>query len=458
MVSPECLGSPEFAREFGIKYNYLSGSMYKGIASPEMIIAMGKSGFMGFLGTGGLSLKDIERSIDIIDNSLSNGEAFGLNMLSNYDDPKKEFETVQLYLRRGIRCVEASAYISLTPALVMYRLRGLESDKVGNPAIYNRIIAKVSRPEVAEIFLNPAPEEIVYQLLSENFITQRQLELAKYVPMADALCIEADSGGHTDQGNPCVLLPAIKEQARRIYEKQTYPRPVWIGAAGGIGSPASAAAAFIMGADFILTGSINQCTVEAGTSDIVKDMLQEIGIQDTAYAPSGDMFELGAKVQVLKRGTLFSSRGNKLYDLYTRYNSLREIDDRTTEQIQDKYFRKSFEEVWRETASYLERKNPELLESVAQNEKKKMAHIFKWYFIMSTRMAMAGIEERKTDFQVHCGPALGSFNQWVKGGDLESWRSRHVNDIGLKIMQGASDIMRLNYNQLSSSIRRPMRN
>jgi malonyl CoA-acyl carrier protein transacylase len=33
-------------------------------------------------------------------------------------------------------------------------------------------------------------------------------------------------------------------------------------------------------------------------SATVKDLLQQINIQDTEYAPAGDMFELGARVQV----------------------------------------------------------------------------------------------------------------------------------------------------------------
>ena len=44
-----------------------------------------------------------------------------------------------------------------------------------------------------------------------------------------------------------------------------YTKAIRVGAAGGIGTPEAAAAAFVLGADFILTGSINQCTVEAGT-------------------------------------------------------------------------------------------------------------------------------------------------------------------------------------------------
>ena len=71
----------------------------------------------------------------------------------------------------------------------------------------------------------------------------------------------------------------------------------------------------MVGADFVCTGSINQCTVESGMSDVVKDLLQDINVQDTEYAPAGDMFEIGARVQVLKKGTFFPARANKLFML-----------------------------------------------------------------------------------------------------------------------------------------------
>src|ERR1700733_10975230 len=109
---------------------------------------------------------------------------------------------------------------------------------------------------------------------------------------------------------------------------------MYVGAAGGIGTPEAIAAAFVLGADFVLTGSVNQCTVEAGTSEAVKDMLQVANVQDTAYAPAGDMFEIGAKVQVFKKGTFFPTRANKLRELYLRYNSIEEIDKKTQKTIQ----------------------------------------------------------------------------------------------------------------------------
>ena len=78
-----------------------------------------------------------------------------------------------------------------------------------------------------------------------------------------------------------------------------------------------------------------------------------MNIQDTAYAPAGDMFELGAKVQVFRKGLLFPARANKLYDLYSHHNSLDEVDAKTQAQIQERYFGRNFDEVWQETKTIL---------------------------------------------------------------------------------------------------------
>ena len=209
--------------------------------------------------------------------------------------------------------------------------------------------------------------------------------------------------------------------------------------AGGIGTPQAALCAFVMGADFITTGSINQCTVEAGTSEVVKDLLQEINVQDTDYAPAGDMFELGAKVQVLKKGVMFPARANKLYNLYQQYDGVDEIPEKIKIQLEKNYFKKSLIEVWNETKEYIISKGEmDLLTSSEKNPKVKLSLIFRWYFGYSTRSAFEGLSTEKMNFQIHTGPALGAFNQWVKGTSLEPWRNRHVDQIGIKIMNEAA--------------------
>ncbi len=433
-VKPESLGSAEFRHDYGIKYAYLAGAMFKGIASIELVVAMGKAGLMGYFGTGGSDVEEIKSAIVRIQSELNRGQPYGMNLLSNLENPELEMKTVELFLQHGVRYAEASAYMQISPALVRFRLSGIKRSSRGTIEIRNHVLAKISRPEVAEAFLRPAPEKIVEKLVAEGHLSAEEAALGREIPVAQDICVEADSGGHTDRGNASVLIPAIRSLSKIIMSEQNYLQPIRVGAAGGIGTPEAAAAAFVLGSDFVLTGSINQCTVEAGTSNSVKDILQELNVQDTDYAPAGDMFEIGAKVQVVKRGLFFPARANKLYDLYLHHKSIDEIDSHTKQLIQEKYFKRSFDEVWMETKAYYLNKHPEKLAMIERSPKQKMALIFRWYFVHTSRLATNGSNEQKVDYQIHCGPALGAFNQWVKGTELESWCKRHVADIGELLM------------------------
>lgn len=451
--SGESLGCDAFKNDYELKYAYLSGAMFRGIASKELVVRMGRAGLMGSLGTGGMELEQIEKNIQWIQKELHNGQPYAMNLLSNVDDTAWEEQIVDLYLRYGIKVVEASAFMQITPDLVRFRLKGLQRGQSGSIWIAHKIIAKISRPEVAENFLKPAPASIVSKLLQTKQVTGDQAEMAALVPMADDLCVEADSGGHTDRGSLAVLLPTMIRLRDRLARQFGYAQHVRIGAAGGIGTPEAAAAAFVLGADFILTGSINQCTVESGTSDSVKDLLQTINVQDTDYAPAADMFEYGAKVQVVRKGLFFPARANKLFDLYRRYNSLDEIDAKTRRQIEERYFKCSFEEVYAGTKAFFQERNPGEIERAERNPKHKMALVFRWYLFHSMQLALQGVEAQKVDYQIHCGPALGAFNEWVKGTQLENWHNRHVDGIAEKLMQETAallnDRLRISSNRLS---------
>lgn len=436
-ITAASLGDAQFKADYGLRYAYLAGAMYKGIASNELVVALGKAGFMGFLGTGGLSLAAVEASIRHIQAELTRGEPYGMNLLANPERPELEERTVDLYLAHGVRHVEAAAFTNVTPSLVRYRLQGIGRGETGAVDSVHRIVAKISHPDVAAAFMQPAPPNILEALLASGQLSQRQAELGRAIPIADDICVEADSGGHTDQGVACALLPAMMMLRDQMMERHAYRKRIRVGAAGGIGTPHAAAAAFTMGADFILTGSINQCTREAGTSDDVKALLQQLNVKDTAYAPAGDMFELGAKVQVVKRGLLFPARANKLYELYQRHGSLDEIDSGTLRQIEERYFRRSIGEVWEETNNYLARLGPTGPRELSP--KRKMALIFKWYFVHSTRLAMRGMREQRADYQIHCGPALGAFNQWVRNTEIFPWQKRYVADIARRLLEGTAE-------------------
>lgn len=441
-LPPERLGNPSFCQTYGVRYAMYAGAMANGIASEEMVIALGRAGLMGSFGAGGLSPSRIEDAIVKVKEALPDGP-HAFNLLNSPNEPALEQRTVELYLKHGVRVVEASAYLTLTTNLVHYRAAGLSLDGDGQVVIGNRIIAKLSRKEVARRFLEPAAADILKQLVADGRISLQQAELAQRVPMADDITVEADSGGHTDNRPLLCLLPALRAQRDELQRKHQFAQMVRVGAAGGIGTPAAALAAFSLGADYIVTGSINQGCVEAGASQHTRTLLAQAEMTDVAMAPAGDMFEMGVKVQVLKRGTMFAMRAQKLYELYNRYESLEEIPAKEREKLETQVFKMSFEEVWQECEHFFSERDPAQIARAAQNPKDKMALVFRWYLGLSSRWSNCGEKGREMDYQIWCGPAMGAFNDWVCGTALADPANRRVVDISRYILTGCAYLYRL---------------
>jgi len=433
-VTPERLGAASFRRDYDVRRAYVAGSMAWGIASPELVVRMGKAGYLGFFGAGGLAPSKIEESIRAIRTSLSRGEPFGVSLLSNPEDPGAEMAVVDLCLRHGVRCVEAAGFVTPSPALIRYRLKDPDA---------HQVLVKVSRPEVAAAFLLPPPEHAVAELVRAGLLSAEEAERARQVPLAGDLCVEADSG---DAGaTAIILLPAVLRLRDEIGRRHPPVRAVRVGCAGGIGTPEAAAVAFLLGADFILTGSVNQCTVEAGTSDAVKDLLQAAGVQDTEIAPVGDLFELGERSRFLKKGVFFPARANKLQDLWRRYGSWEEIDAPTRAKIERDYFGRSFESIWQEARS----------QGADGDGRRQMLFVFRWYFDHTLRLALSGTTQQKVNFQVHTSPALGAFNQWVQGTPLAAWRQRHADAVADQIMEGAAELLRRQLQRFAAPVSPP---
>ena len=261
--------------------------------------------------------------------------------------------------------------------------------------------------------------------------------------MADDITVEADSGGHTDNRPLVCLLPSILALRKEIQNQYNYSQPIRVGAAGGISTPNAALAAFMMGAAYVVTGSINQSCVEAGTSEHTKKLLAQADMADVMMAPAADMFEMGVKLQVLKRGTFFPLRAQKLYQIYRTYDSIEDIPVTERKKLEREIFRKSIAEVWEETATYLSQKKPEKLIKAANNPKLKMALICRWYLGLSSRWSNSGDKDRQVDYQIWCGPAMGSFNNWVRGTYLSSINNRRVADLARHIMIGTAFLYRI---------------
>ncbi|GAA2730100.1 ACP S-malonyltransferase [Streptomyces nogalater] len=448
-LTAERLGSAGFRADYRVRYAYLAGSMYKGIASTELVARMARAGLLGYFGTGGLRPERIEAAITTLRAELGPDGRFGMNLLHALHDPALEETTVRLFLRHGVRFVEASGFTQPTRALVWYRLSGAHRDGAGRAVAPNRLLAKVSRPEVATAFMEPAPEALVRGLLADGLLTAAEAEAGRALPLAGEVCAEADSGGHTDAAVAYTLMPAMTGLRDRIVAERGYPDGIRVGAAGGLGAPESLAAAFVLGADFVVTGSVNQCTPQAGTSDAVKDLLAQADVQDTGYAPAGDMFEIGARVQVLRRGTLFAARANKLYQAYRQYDGLEAIDAKLRRTIEDGWFHRDLEQVWKETREYhLRGGRPQEVERAERDPRHRMALVFRWYFVHSTRMALRGDPAERVNYQIHTGPAIGAFNRFAAGTALADWRNRHVDAVAEALMAGAAEVLRDRFSSL----------
>jgi hypothetical protein len=72
-----------------------------------------------------------------------------------------------------------------------------------------------------------------------------------------------------------------------------------------------------------------------------------------------------------------------------------------------------------------------------------MALVFRWYLGLSSRWSNTGEDGREMDYQIWCGPAMGAFNDWVRGTYLEHPENRRVVDVANHILQGAAYLNRV---------------
>jgi trans-AT polyketide synthase/acyltransferase/oxidoreductase domain-containing protein len=185
----------------------------------------------------------------------------------------------------------------------------------------------------------------------------------------------------------------------------------------------------------VLTGSVNQCSVEAATSDAVKDVLQEVREHEVATAPWGELFEAGGQARYLQRGTFFPARAARLHELWRGHESFAELDDETRTQVLDRYLRGKSAPV------------------SGADPKAALATLFREYFTRGFRLAVTGDERAKVDYLVHCGPSMGAFNQVVAGTALAPWRARTVDAIADTLMAGAAAHVTERLRQLAAGTR-----
>ena len=439
-IHPEWLGGPSFPTAHGTRFSYVVGEMANGIATARMVIEAGRVGCLGVFGAAGLTPSAIEPSLHEIAGALEPGAPWAANLIHSPGEPSLEDAVVDLYLRQDVPCVSASAFMTLTPAVVRIACAGLHTGRDGRVVRPRRMMVKVSRPEVARRFLMPAPSEILDALVNSGRLSADEATLAARIPLVDDLTAESDSGGHTDNRPLAALLPTLALLRDELSTDEV--APIRLGAAGGLGTPAAVAAAYALGASYVLTGSINQACVEAGLSELARRMLADADIADVVMAPAADMFELGVDVQVLQRGSLFGARAGRLYSLFRAHESLDALPPTDRQWLVERVFRRSIDDEWSATRAFWTERDAAQVQRAERDPRHRMALVFRSYLGQASKWAISGEPERRADYQIWCGPSMGAFNAWVAGTFLEDVGERSVGEVALNLLEGAAQIQR----------------
>jgi trans-AT polyketide synthase, acyltransferase and oxidoreductase domains len=215
---PRChpcnLGDPAFCLDHGLRFPYYAGAMANGIASEEIVEALGASA------CSASSARRASRPSASSRPSCASPRAWPDYPSASTSStaparPALAGAVADLYIKHGLRLVEASAYIGLTLPLVRFRTHGIHRDASGRIVAPNKVIAKVSRAEVAQRFFAPPPERMLKKLVEARRPHPDQAELAAEIPMAQDVTMPRPTPAATPTTVPrSRLLPVDARPAR----------------------------------------------------------------------------------------------------------------------------------------------------------------------------------------------------------------------------------------------------
>ena len=137
----------------------------------------------------------------------------------------------------------------------------------------------------------------------------------------------------------------------------------------------------------------------------------------------------------------FRLKGN--FDLFHLLSG--SIPDKQKKILERDFFRRSFQDEWEQTKNYFARHDPKQIDRAQKDPRHKMALVFRSYLGQSSNWANSGDPSRKIDYQIWCGPAIGAFNQWIKGSFLENPENRKTVTVAMNLLYGAAVAARVNW-------------
>ncbi|WP_244933313.1 acyltransferase domain-containing protein [Micromonospora tulbaghiae] len=390
---PRPAGSSGLRADYGIRYACLAGSSPFGVTSPAFLRRLSGAGLLGFFGAQGLTLPEIRAALA----ELRDVRRYGVAWPSGGD----ERALCDLYLAHDVRHVEVTGPLAVvSPQLVRFR----HGD---GP---RQVMVRAPDLATAVRFLRPADPATVRALAAAGHLDGASAGAVAREAVATDVAVERDAHA---------LVPALVALRGREAPGAR------IGVAG-VGTPAAVAAAFALGADFVVTTTVNQCTVEAATSDAAKDLLAALDVTDVREAPDPDLFELGARSPVAHRGTLFAARAEELYRMFLRYDRLADVGPRRLAELERTHFGRPLDEVRAD------------LGVAGRDDRGVLASVCAAYCREATAAALRGTPGQRLNYRVPASTDVGAFNRLVAAEPLADWRARHAELVTERLLSEAN--------------------
>lgn len=237
-VRPESLGSAGFRRDHNVCLACVADGDGLGGAGPEMVIRLGKAGLLSYLNTDLANFDQVADAVERVRSVLGSGAPWGVSVGHDSGDPGRASRLIGLLDDLDVPSIEVSGLSRPLPSLARYRL----AKAGGSPGGPRRVLVKVSCIDDAAAWLARPAATGAASRAAANGESARAAGTA----MADDICVTAGLG----------LLTAV---TRLRDERGLSAR---VGLAGDLGTAEAVAAAFAAGADFVVTDSVNQCTVD----------------------------------------------------------------------------------------------------------------------------------------------------------------------------------------------------
>ncbi|MFG2680591.1 ACP S-malonyltransferase [Streptomyces sp. NPDC048392] len=410
-VTRERLGAARFRERYGTELAWVVSGTGDGAVGDEVCRVARAAGLAAFT-------DPVPGPPDPASLSRAGRHGWGVGLRPGADAD----EQVTALLAHEVRHVETGHPHGPDAALVRFRFTGAHRGPGGTPVAVRHVIARVTGPDQAAAFLRPPAPAQLAELVRTKGLSAGEADVARELPVASDLAVQAPGGWHDHGADACQLLPSVAALAAR----SPGPEPVHVGLCGVVGTPEQAATAFALGAAFLVCTSLTACAPEARLDGPLKDTLARAGDDDVTWAPTERHATLGVLARVVRRGTLFPARAGLLHRLLREHRYFADVPEVRRRHIEEHLLGGPATRPPADTRA---------------DGRLRTADVFRRYARETARRTPAGIPVRPLDHQLPCDAELTRFNRAVAGTALAAWTARTPDAVAGHLLTNAAELL-----------------